>query len=923
MDVHDSPLLTVIDHEKFKLVKSKELAVINERRKRLGLPPCHNDQQSSCDNLIGLALSGGGIRSATTNIGVLQGLSEKRVLPLVDYLSTVSGGGYIGACLSSLFSGTNKEAQFSTQWEHFPFREERMESGKEEPFDKYGQAQMHHMRVRASYLAPRALHFSSNVMRAIGAVFLSTFMSLLWFALIVTLITSLYMMVVSSVAPQLGSPQDKSTRVNQIEAVSQKKNGEVEYPKESPGVFSKKSYEETGREIAAYMAFPFTQFKNLSRSWYWGTIVVFFCLGVVFTYLRRRYFFKQESCGREESVSYKSFVYRIIFWLIIALYAGTFGAVLWDVKEFRYGAILVVPTLFVMGALLGFWFFYSYYALKRETWHRQGRSKSHVCAGILLATLFFALILAVLPGFMTIGVGKYSILILVAIGTGLRYFIASQGKISSEKTTFTLPSKYREGLLGLTTGLFLFLAVLFVGNFLAEVLFDGKWPGRLDDYEQLWLMGVFLVTALVLGGFNWLVDVNKISSHYFYRDRLAEMFLCTISHDESWKRDNLEMKLSEVHGDVGEDDKCWDCGPYLLLNATLNLTASKNLKAFNRKSDIFTFSRLYVGSQETGYIQTEDYMVDGGPLKLARVMTISGAAVTSVMGMNTSLVTSFLCTIFGVRLGYWLPNFKNQEVKETLGEVLVQERVLDAIKKGEQKVVTLTPTVPDLRGFDKTDTYECEKNINKLRKKIVHSATERMSQELVGYTTSDNKEIYLSDGGHSGDNLGIIPLLRRRVRVLIVSDSECDPEHSFDSFNSSVRNAYVDEGIKVKISLAGLRKKDEKGFTVDKLAVGEIVYPEQDEKNDPPNWIILYKNTMNGKEISPILNYKQKNSDFPHETTADQFFTEEQFESYRALGRYGIKEALESKDKWLKACSASDRKSSGEAYVFLRKMIDS
>ncbi len=45
---------------------------------------------------IGLALSGGGIRSATFNLGLLQGLARKGVLEKIDYLSTVSGGGYVG-----------------------------------------------------------------------------------------------------------------------------------------------------------------------------------------------------------------------------------------------------------------------------------------------------------------------------------------------------------------------------------------------------------------------------------------------------------------------------------------------------------------------------------------------------------------------------------------------------------------------------------------------------------------------------------------------------------------------------------------------------------------------------------------------------------------------------------------------------------
>jgi hypothetical protein len=47
-------------------------------------------------DLVGLAFSGGGIRSATFNLGVLQSLAKLGILQRCDYLSTVSGGGYIG-----------------------------------------------------------------------------------------------------------------------------------------------------------------------------------------------------------------------------------------------------------------------------------------------------------------------------------------------------------------------------------------------------------------------------------------------------------------------------------------------------------------------------------------------------------------------------------------------------------------------------------------------------------------------------------------------------------------------------------------------------------------------------------------------------------------------------------------------------------
>jgi predicted acylesterase/phospholipase RssA len=53
---------------------------------------------------VGLALSGGGIRSATFCLGVLQALARKNRLRQIDFLSTVSGGGYIGGFLGRLFT---------------------------------------------------------------------------------------------------------------------------------------------------------------------------------------------------------------------------------------------------------------------------------------------------------------------------------------------------------------------------------------------------------------------------------------------------------------------------------------------------------------------------------------------------------------------------------------------------------------------------------------------------------------------------------------------------------------------------------------------------------------------------------------------------------------------------------------------------
>jgi len=88
-------------------VEKVEAEALERRRKSWGLPGGHR---------IGLALSGGGIRSATFSLGVLRELSALGLLTRFDYLSTVSGGTYIGSFFGGLFvprtkaDGTKEEA---------------------------------------------------------------------------------------------------------------------------------------------------------------------------------------------------------------------------------------------------------------------------------------------------------------------------------------------------------------------------------------------------------------------------------------------------------------------------------------------------------------------------------------------------------------------------------------------------------------------------------------------------------------------------------------------------------------------------------------------------------------------------------------------------------------------------------------------
>ena len=76
--------------------RDEERAALRRRREIAGV--------DAAAPSVGLAISGGGVRSATFGLGLLRGLARAGVLPRLDYLSTVSGGGFIGAMFGRLVS---------------------------------------------------------------------------------------------------------------------------------------------------------------------------------------------------------------------------------------------------------------------------------------------------------------------------------------------------------------------------------------------------------------------------------------------------------------------------------------------------------------------------------------------------------------------------------------------------------------------------------------------------------------------------------------------------------------------------------------------------------------------------------------------------------------------------------------------------
>jgi predicted acylesterase/phospholipase RssA len=121
---------------------------------------------TASSHVVGLALSGGGIRSASFCLGALQALDKADALKNIDYLSTVSGGGYIGTSLSAAMTHSKGE---------FPF-ESRLT--QDEPYP------VQHIRNHSNYLFPRgSINFFYNMAIYLRGLLANALLILPWLLL--------------------------------------------------------------------------------------------------------------------------------------------------------------------------------------------------------------------------------------------------------------------------------------------------------------------------------------------------------------------------------------------------------------------------------------------------------------------------------------------------------------------------------------------------------------------------------------------------------------------------------------------------------------------------------------------------------------------------------------------------------------------
>jgi hypothetical protein len=370
---------------------------------------------------------------------------------------------------------------------------------------------------------------------------------------------------------------------------------------------------------------------------------------------------------------------------------------------------------------------------------------------------------------------------------------------------------------------------------------------------------LYAVAAAACFLLSMLMRPNANSLHPLYRDRLRKAFLF-VPQAKMGQEDLpvFDKPLSEI--------TCRN-GPYHLINAALNIQESKTANRRGRNADFFLFSPQFVGSKSTGYVATGDVEQVATGFDLATAMAVSGAAVSSSMGAQSVKPLTATLALLNIRLGYWLRN--------------------------PLRLANAKP--PDRRHRGLWSEFRRRNNL---------FANYYFILELFGLLNEWRKSVYLTDGGHI-ENLGIYELLRRRCAVIIAVDAECDPQMAFGSFNTLERYALIDLGVRIDLpwqkiadkSLATSEAIDDKSDAPKDngphCAIGEITYP-----NDRKGILVYIKASLTGDENDYVFDYKRRYSDFPHETTLDQWFTEEQFEAYRALGFHAAYQLFSGRDEY-------------------------
>jgi hypothetical protein len=495
-------------------------------------------------------------------------------------------------------------------------------------------------------------------------------------------------------------------------------------------------------------------------------------------------------------------------------------------------------------------------------------------------------------------------------GGGLAALVA--GVVGLLRQGFATPKKaldelnaVQKQLRGLNAKLRLAVAY-FAGAVIGPLLFAGVFVIAVDFALEnsrggvnWWVLGGALGAVLGFTGFYFFADLTSWSLHPYYKRRLSSAFALKRIHANDLnqsERDRFEAKPPaeppdpEDIGIAIERDydklvklsetavKDW---PTLLVCAAANV-CDTGATPPGRRVTSFTFSPHTIGGPLVGATSTSEFenkwkvpeteprtkrlreawatlvkrKADEGKEDAPRVprrrsrtndfslpaaVAMSGAAISPSMGKITRRSFTFLLALANIRLGVWVPNPRYVMGAKSLGRF------------GRPRPVYLL-------------------------------------KELLGRNHVGDRYLYVTDGGHY-ENLGLVELLRRGCTKIYCFDASGG--EGFENLGDAVALARTELGVHIPIDPGILFPDSLTDLATTNAVRVDFNYPaEPGEKEREPATLVYARNVLTARAPWDAQAYHKIDPNFPHNSTADQLYTDQKFEGYRVLGELAAGRAV-------------------------------
>ncbi|MGH8076295.1 MAG: hypothetical protein ACREPE_03075, partial [Lysobacter sp.] len=858
--------------------------------------------------LWGLALSGGGIRSATFALGALQALAGRGLLGAFHYVSTVSGGGYIGAYLQGMvhrhgLPATVAKLSASTRGR----AGSDVASGRTAPGAT--SPAVLDLRRFSNFLSPNNAALSADKVSIVSTYLSNTLLTqvqLIALLLLLAFVPVLMYLAASPLSRQPllavglamlmtllamaarqrtppGTPGTGTTAAGTGPAIETQRVPAL--IKGTPPVLLVLAFALVALQLWRSAALgPLFSFRVFDHTFRIGPQAM--GVGAVYLTAFLAWLFAWWREARNEPALFTRRVVRQLVFGAVGVAAMTIAAQvmqryvhlpggeghLWFVLSL--GTPLLFLGFFVVSLMHIGLAFTSEDRVARERWARlMGQCALWVVFAIVLPTLLIVLglWLARSDGEAGFKIPALSLASLAAVGSTV--FGVTRAYQAQAQTGGRLATWLRNAAVAIAPWVFV-TAVLVLAGFAAAWLIDrvivrmapsdapfalylATLHDRLSFLGSPRLAWVLVAVAAVWLLFAYFIDENEFSMNGFYRNRLVR---CYLGPSNPHRRGDPETDLDPVGDDLklaellqpSKEEGAHGRPLYPLLCGAVNLVATDQLDWQDRKAASFVFSPLFCGHQP---LHRPDARAIGdrprGEYEWHDDLTIAGLP-PSVLAQAITLGTAM--SVSGAAIS---PNMGYHS----------------------SPAVTFLLTLFNARLGWWVENYNAPKG-------AVDFIGSNLLSELLSRTTDRGRYAHVSDGGHF-ENLGLYELVRRRCRFILSIDASADPDRDFASLGNAIHKCRVDFGAEIDIDVAMMRPDAKTRISKRCAALGKITY------NDGTTGVLLYfKPALLGNEPPDIGHYGSAHPEFPHEPTSDQCFDEQQFESYRHLGLVSCQRVL-------------------------------